>query len=67
MFGAVFVLHILHNGFLLMDSIRTLLLGINVNRIVPLPDLPVILDRVKDTCRNGNQTGGWSDFSVIFG
>jgi hypothetical protein len=66
MFRAVFVLHILQKGLLVLGSIRSLVFRIDIHALVPLPKQLQLPDGIKDMCRNQEHTSHWSDFSIIF-
>jgi len=66
MFGTVFILHILQKGLLVLGSIRSLVLRMNIHRLVPLPKWSQLPETIKYICRNEKRTGLWSDFSRIF-
>jgi hypothetical protein len=66
MFRAVFVLHLLQKGLLVLGSIRSLVFRINIHSLVPLRKRSQLPERIKDMSRNEEHTGDWSDFSIIF-
>jgi len=50
-----------------MGSIRSLILGSNINSLFPLPTRSQLLEIIKDVTWGVKHTGGWSDFSIVFG
>jgi len=52
MFGAVFILHILQKGLLVLGSIRCLVLRINIHSLVPLSARSQHPVKIEDMCRN---------------
>jgi len=52
MYRAVFVLHILQKGLLLVGSIRRLVFSIDIHSSVPLPKRPQLPEGINDVCRN---------------
>jgi hypothetical protein len=63
---AVFMLHRLQTGHLVLNSIRSLVLMINIHSIGQLPQWSQLPERINDMCWNMKQTWHWSDFSIIF-
>jgi hypothetical protein len=66
-FGAVFILHILHKGLLVLGSIRCLVYRTDILRLVPHPKWSQFSERSKYMCWNETHMGRWSDFRIIDG
>jgi len=66
MFRAVFILHILQTGLLVLGSIRGIVFRINIHSLVPLPKRSQLPERIKDMCRNEEHTSLWSHFHIVF-
>jgi hypothetical protein len=67
MFCAVFILHILQNGLLVLEIIKSLIFRINIHSLVLFPKRSQLPEKIKDMYRNEMQTSCWSHFSVVFG
>jgi len=66
-FGAVFVVHILQKCLLVLGSIRSLVIRIDINSLVPFPKRSQLAKRIKNVCRNKKHTHRWRDFGIVFG
>jgi len=67
MFLAVFILHILEKGLLVLCSVGCLILRININSLVPLSKRSLLPERIKDVCGHQDHAHGRSHFGVVFG
>jgi len=67
MFGTVIILHILQNGFLILDSIGCLVLRIDIDSLVTLSKQLQLLKMMEDMCRNNKHARLSRHISVLFG
>ena len=67
MVGTVFVHYILQNGLLVLSSIEYLVLRIDIDLIVPLPDQLQLPEMIEDMYRIDTYTHHRSQLSIIFG
>jgi len=67
MFGTVFILHLLQEGLLVLGSKGCLVLRIDIQSLVPLPDWSQRPERIEDMCWHAKNTCWCSHFSIIFG
>jgi len=67
MCGAVFILHILQNGLLVLGNIGCLVLRIVIHSRVPLSKWSQLPERIEDMCRNEKHACPWRHFNRVFG
>ena len=67
MFGAVFILHILQEGLLVLCCVECLVLRINIHSPVPLSKRSQLAERIGDVRGNEKHAHHWSHFGVVFG
>jgi hypothetical protein len=67
MFGAVFILHILQKGLLVLCSVGCLVLRIDIHSLVPLSKQLKLSERIEDVHGNQKHARCWSHSTIVFG